>query len=414
MDSNRFPTHIYPRQFQVYIEHLNKIHGYDINLSSLAFLSACATSIGNSVKLDNGQYTSKAILWCVVVADSGSKKSHLMEEPFEYIFNIDAEEQRKHKDSLKNLTQDERPQTPPTTILKNVTIEAMFRAHSDNPKGVIFFKDEIKGMVTGFDRYTKGGGDRQEWLELFNGKSLRIDRATKDLIFIPESCINVIGGIQSDQIGIILNENSISDGFYFRFLFATQCERKPHKFPFEPINQALKSQFNYIIESICNIENEVLTVGKETIQIYAVWHDEAQVKYFNDPFGRALQSKMETYVWRFCIILDVLDQVSNDKRRTEITPETMKNAITLAEYFRKESTEIYLESFRECVLEGEPVAFQRLYRKLDNGEHSTADLIQKFSSVWNSDNIRKKLAVKELFTRTRHGFYIKTIRDVTK
>jgi hypothetical protein len=414
MDSSKFPTQIYPRQYQALIEHLNKVKNYDTNLSSLAFLSASATSIGSSVRINNGKYKDKAILWCVIVGDSGTRKSHVMKEPFQYLSQMDKAEWEDYRMRSKLGDPESSPDKPKTTISKNATMESIFRIHQDNEKGIILFKDEIVGMLKDFNKYNKGGGDKQELMELFNGNSLRVDRATKETIYLPETCINVIGGIQPDKINSLLNEDNISDGFYFRLLFSRVNEHKPLSYPEGEVNQSIQDQSNRIFEELYSFPNTELKIGKDTEQLYRTWFNESQIKYFNNPFGRALQSKLETYVWRFCIILDILDQVSSDKRRTEITPETMENAITLAEYFRTESTSIYEESFREGVLEGEPVEFQRIYRKLETREYSTAELIEKFSSVWQQDNIHKKLAVKELFIRTRKGFYIKTIKDAKK
>lgn len=414
MDSNKFPTQIYPKQYQALIEHLKKVSGFDTNLSSLAFLSASATSIGSTVKINNGKYIDKAILWCVIVGDSGTRKSHVMKKPFEFLSQRDNAEWEAYKMRSKLSDPESDIEKPKTTISKNATMESIFRIHQDNEKGIILFKDEIVGMLKDFNKYNKGGGDKQELMELFNGNTLRVDRATKETIYLPETCINVIGGVQPDAIKSLLNEDNLSDGFYFRLLFSRVNEYKPLSYLCGALDQSIQDQSNRIFEELYNFPDTELKVGRDIEQLYATWFNTSQIKYFNDPFGKKLQSKLETYVWRFCIILDVLDQVSSDKRRTEITPETMENAITLAEYFRTESTSIYEESFREGVLEGERVDFQKIYRKLENREYKTAELVQIFSSVWEADNVYKKLTVKELFKRTRHGHYIKTITDVKK
>jgi hypothetical protein len=254
MDSSKFPFEIFPREFQALITHLKIVSGFDTNLSSLAFLSASATSIGNAVKINNGKYFAKPILWCVLVGDSGTRKS------------------------------------------------------------------------------------------TYNSES---------------------------------------------------------------INQAIQDSSNLIFESLYNYGETELKVSKEVDLIYKDWFDSSQVNCFNDPFSKALQSKLETYVWRFCIILDVLDQVSNDSRRTEIKAETMDKAIRLAEYFRKESTEIYQESFSEGILESQPQEFQKIYKRLEDREYKTSEIYSLLSDLWTPDNVNKKLAVPELFTKVRHGHYIK-------
>ena len=42
---------------------------------------------------------------------------------------------------------------------------------------------------------------------------------TENVGFIASSCINIIGGIQPSKMKLIINEDSLSDGFAMRFLF---------------------------------------------------------------------------------------------------------------------------------------------------------------------------------------------------
>lgn len=414
MDSSKFPFEIFPREFQTFITHLKSVSGFDTNLSSLAFLSASATSIGNAVKINNGKYFAKPILWCVLVGDSGTRKSHIMKKPFDFLDTRDKEEMIHFQEAIGKAETDSPPPPAKTTILLNATMEAISKVHQDNPRGIILFKDEIIGMLKDFNKYNKGGGDKQELMELFNGNSLKVHRATRDTIYLPETCVNIIGGIQPDRIKYLMNEENLADGFFYRLLLSRVNEYKPLTYNSESINQAIQDSSNLIFESLYNYGETELKVSKEVDLIYKDWFDSSQVNCFNDPFSKALQSKLETYVWRFCIILDVLDQVSNDSRRTEIKAETMDKAIRLAEYFRKESTEIYQESFSEGVLESQPQEFQRIYRKLENREYKTSELYSLLSELWTPDNVNKKLSIPELFTKVRHGHYIKTIKDVKK
>lgn len=408
MDS-RFPVEIFPKQYQVFIQHLKDVSGFDTNLSSLSFLSASASCIGNSVNLWNGKYSDRPILWCVLVAGSGSRKSHIMEKPFEYLSTKDKEQMILYQEAISASHDKDEITKPKSTILKNATLEAIHQVHKDNPRGIVLCKDEIIGMFKDFNRYNNGGGDKQEFLELFNGKSMRINRATRETLYLPETCVNIIGGIQNDRLNYIANEENIADGFYPRFLFSRVTEHKPLTFSFESLNQNIQNQSNLIFERLTKIESLTLNIDLEIQRIYKDWFDKSQAKYFNDPLK--IQSKLETYLWRFCIVLDMLDQVATNQDRNIIKPETIENAIILAEYFRNEATEIYKETLRDGVLEGEPMEFQKIYRKLKNREYSTSELVEVFSKVWGSDNVHKKLKVKELFTKIRFGVYIKSIRD---
>jgi hypothetical protein len=413
MDRNIFPTELFPNEFQELIYHLKEVSGFDTNLSSLSFLSASATCMGSEALLHNGVYTSKPILWCVLIGDSGTRKSHIMETPFNYLAQHDVSERIRYNNELRQKSTDKVIKPAQTTIIKNSTLEALFKVHQTNKNGVILFRDELAGMIKDFNRYSNGGGDKQELMQLFNGYSVNIERVTKEPVFIENSCVNLIGGIQPERMSILLNEENLADGFYFRLLFSRVNEYKPLIYSLSDLDTNISNRANEVFKKIHKTKIHLKVEEKERIA-FADWFDSNQVKYFSDPFGKALQSKLESYVWRFCIILDVLDQVSKNTSRSAIIPETMENALRLAEYFRIESTQAYMDSFREGILESEPEEFQKIYRKLENREYTTEELVSTLSKVWKTDNIHKKLACPELFTRIRRGHYIKTIRNVAK
>jgi hypothetical protein len=414
MDSTKFPQDVFPKEFQALIEHLKRVCGFDRNLSSLSFLSASATCIGSSVEIHNGQFISKPILWCVLVGRSGIGKSHIMEFPFKYIQQKENEEYLEYEKRKSDADESDDLKPPKDIVLIDATMESIVKAHKNNPKGLVLMKDEIIGMFKDFNKYNNGGGEKDQLLSLFNGKQLKVHRVSKDTIHLSGTCVNIIGGVQPERINHFVSGDNKESGFYHRYLFARVEEDKPKLYNTTPIDKNLVTKVNLILDRLLNVESVMLTVPPEAHRIYTEWQNRTSIENHKYPFGETLQGKIETYVWRFCIVLDILDQVSKDTPRSAIIPKTMENAIRLAEYFRTESTEVHQDTFREGILEGEPVEFQKIYRKLENREYSTEELHKLFSSVWRPDNVNKKLAQQELFTRIKRGRYIKTIRNVAK
>jgi hypothetical protein len=414
MDNTSFPLEVFPKPFRALIEHLKKVIGFDRNLSAISFLSASATYIGSSVQLFNGTYKSKPILWGVAVGRSGQAKSHIMELPFTYMQSIENRDWELYELSLQSIDEDSHLPEPKSTILKEATMESIYKAHKLNDKGLVLFKDEIVGWLKDFNKYNNGGGEKEALLSLFDGKQMKVHRASKNTLHLSGTCVNIIGGVQPDRVGYFLTDDNIVSGFLTRFLFCRVEEDVPILHIKEKPNTELIEQVNIIFQKLYEFEKTTLNVPDDVFELYLKWQNEKSLENFKNPFGEKLQSKLETYIWRFCIILDLLEQVMNDERRTDITQDTMNKAILLAEYFRNESTAIYQESFRENILESEPEAFQKIYKKLENREYTTKELIDLLSNVWQTDNINKKLACKELFTRIKRGVYIKTIRDAKK
>ena len=411
---NKFPIEIFPKEFQAIILHNKEIQNFDINLSALSYLSATATTIGSTVQINNGKYVSSPILWSVLVANSGMKKSHIMEFPFKFLKEHDRNEMLRFKQECSTIEEKgDFPRQPETFILKDSTPEALSKCLTVNPKGVVLFKDELARMMKDMNKYSNGGGEQDSLLELFNGTELSIHRATKPTLYLPNTCVNLIGGIQPDRLSLIANEDSYSGGFYFRVLFTRPLEHKPNQYVLEGINKAIENKSTSLFKEIFDYSETELNVSPETLKLYQGWYDKNQSQYFGDEWSMKLQSKLETYVWRFCIVLDVLDQISNNKTRKIISKETMEKALILAEFFRTESTDIYKETFREGILESESDSFQKEYKKLTNREYSTQELIKHFTCL-RADSVNKKLATPELFVRIKRGIYKKSILNVTK
>jgi len=223
-----------------------------------------------------------------------------------------------------------------------------------------------------------------------------------------------VTGVQPERLNYLMSDENLVSGFYHRFLPSRVAEDVPLLQSTEKIDKSLIDSANIIFQSLYELERKTLKVSDDVINKYIQWQNEKSIYYFKNPFGERLQSKLQTYVWRFCIILDLLDQISTNDVREIISLETMEKAILLAEYFREESTSIYQDSFAENILENEPEAFQSIYKKLEDREYSYKELVEILSPVWQRDNINKKLAKKELFLKIRRGTYIKTIRDGQK
>ena len=73
-----FPKEIFPKNIQDLIEDAEKTVGYNSDFLSAGIVSTSATAIGNKVKLENGSYESRPILWTAIVGRSGVGKTHAL------------------------------------------------------------------------------------------------------------------------------------------------------------------------------------------------------------------------------------------------------------------------------------------------------------------------------------------------
>jgi hypothetical protein len=65
----------------------------------------------------------------------------------------------------------EEPAAPPRPrlVAMDTSIEELQRMLAENPRGLLYVRDELAGWLGGFDRYGGRGADRAFWLESWNG-----------------------------------------------------------------------------------------------------------------------------------------------------------------------------------------------------------------------------------------------------
>ena len=95
---------------------------------------------------------------------------------------------------------DPKPPTKDTIWVGNITSEQMARKLAEN-HGLISFRDELSGLLGGFDKYGGAGGDRSFWLECYGGRPYRYDRVSlKEPLDIAFCAVSLLGGIQPDRL----------------------------------------------------------------------------------------------------------------------------------------------------------------------------------------------------------------------
>lgn len=112
----------------------------------------------------------------------------------------------------------ERPPLPRLAV-SDTTIEALVQRLFENPRGLLCVRDEIAGLVKGFDRYS-GGGDKSFWLEAHEGKRYVVDRVKNGAqpVIVPRTSVSLLGGTQPD-VATDLFVRGDDDGFAARCWF---------------------------------------------------------------------------------------------------------------------------------------------------------------------------------------------------
>jgi len=120
----------------------------------------------------------------------------------------------------KQTKRGQKPKLPPEPkeqrrVTSDATIEKLGALMVDST-GLTVVRDEIAGWVGAFNRYSRGEGDRQFFLESYSGGAYTVDRIGRGTLYIPDLYANIIGGAQPDKACDIFGEGT-DDGFAARF-----------------------------------------------------------------------------------------------------------------------------------------------------------------------------------------------------
>jgi putative DNA primase/helicase len=91
-------------------------------------------------------------------------------------------------------------------ITNDATVEKLGELMAENPRGLLVFRDELVGWLSGLDREGREG-TRSFYLEAWNGGGrFTYDRIGRGTIEIEAACISLLGGIQPGPLAAYLRD----------------------------------------------------------------------------------------------------------------------------------------------------------------------------------------------------------------
>lgn len=406
-----FPLEIFPKAIQQTINKAKTTKGFDKDYFSAGILSVCASAIGNAVSLHNGSYKSKPILWVSIIGSRGTGKTHPLsfaKSPIEKRDNQAFIEYQSLMQEYEQKDKDSRGNKPKYSkfILKDFTPEKLAESLQFNEKGVLIFQDELMRWINSFDQYKKGG-DQQMYLDLFNGNELTVDRVTKEPIRITQTNVNILGGMQPEIVKQLASNNRGEDGFLDRFLFVYPEKLEPHLFTGKDIPEIQKENYQRLINNLLEAPHQTIRADTLNIELFKQWQHQKVKECYNDVLERSIQAKMETYVWRLALIIEMMDQAVTGSFNIKLQNHNLEKAIQLVEYFRSNALKVHDKIMTKNPLDDLTTNQQDLYKDLPK-EFKRAEVIPLFEKYEvKGGAIARYLNRSELFKNYKYGHYKK-------
>lgn len=430
----KFPLDAFPTLIQKVINNYYNANKLPKDFYGLTLIAIVGGVIGNAYVLRyKNRHLYSAVTYACIVGNSSIGKSPVLNLLLRPIFNIEKKLHKEYKERLESWEiENEGKQkkdftNKPTRVnllISDATTEAICIAHEGNLVGLISYFDELIAWLNSQNQY-RNGSDTEFWLNAWSSTSIKVNRATKDELFIPDPSITVLGGIQPKVLKSLIRKNNKANGFLYRILFAFPDDaKKPYETDNE-IDDFIENDYYDVINRIydlCrgsfNYENSKIEIpiSSSGRQIYRAWKNKLtdEINESNDDSISSLLGKIETYCLRISLILHVLEKVSEQKidtlKNTEVSQSTIEKAIKLSDYFKMTGLKVMdkIEIFNP--FDDLSQSFIQLYNLLPN-EFKTKEGVDLAKKQKISESTFKRYLGKypKLFKRKKHGVYIKLL-----
>lgn len=426
----QFPYEVFPAPIREVIDVNCSILNLNIDYCSITVLFSVATAMGSTYKVvvKNG-WEEMATLFCALVGKSGGNKSSPisiftkpLEEYNDALFEKyieDCKALKKTKNPSKDNPDLQEEPIYRQRLLKDTTSEATNKALYINPIGLGGVYDELPSFIRGFNKYNNGGGDEEQILSIFSGKSISVNRKNSPPFLIKKPFLSVIGGIQPKILLDIFGKNRVANGFTSRFLFAYPDQLLRRGLSDKDVPEGLMDGYKSIIDGILHSKissdshsENTMRFSIEAFRFYCVFRNRFD-NIINNESREAIcgiYSKLDIYFIRVCLILHVMGVTCGEiaAEQHEVSRLTAEKAEKIIGYFEKTALKIHnLMSRYSDPLADYPHETKAFYYCLP--EKFTTGIGLELA---NAKSIKERtffnyLKDDYLFTKIKHGEYEK-------
>lgn len=428
-----FPIDAIPERIRKILLEYHRVHQLPIDYFGLTILVLAGGIMGNTFKVKY-KYLSPPLIYAALVGNSSMGKTPVIKILMRVLNELEKEYDQQYKTALKEYIEemenwekgDKKPIRPKRTelVINNATTEAIIQSLGTNKNGLILFQDELLGWLNNMNQY-RSGGDEQFWLSTWSNSLAKNNRVTKETILIPNSFVNVIGGIQPELLPNIASGDKNSSGFWFRILFAFPPNQdKPHDNDLEvaeETNQAYEELIKKLISwrltqlaatsSGETIQPKILELSSEATAIYKKWKRK-NTNMTNESDNNAIKSiygKLADYCLRISLILEILECLGTQDSLDDfqnISKKSMANAIKLTEYFRKSSLRVFDIIGNTDPLDELSVNQKKTYQLLPE-QFKTGEGVRIVSKLMKERTFKRFLNNTNLFKKLSRGYFEK-------
>lgn len=370
VDPRSAPLEVFPPKIQKMLkEAAVAFKDLPLEVAIVALLSVLSASIGQSrVLVVKDNWEEAGNLYLALVAISGLGKSPCFKSFLRPIWKSEVRNKEIWDVEMAayNAIMDERrqskerqvlPDPPPRPIrtqhiIEDATTEAIGSILAENPRGLLWYGDELSSIILNLDRYsgTKGGTkarllstyDRSPW------KTSRRDHEKEQVI--ESAALSIVGTVQPKVLKELFGQSDALSGFLPRFIFIIAKREAPGLLNNEIFTgqEILEKIAHHLLSWDMDKSNgppvpRKIKISLAAYELYENWHNKIIREAWNaSEIDNVIASKLVTQVLRLALLLHSLQAALDENDGlADLQASTMEGAITLGWWIRDHQRRIW-------------------------------------------------------------------------
>ena len=363
-----FPSEVLPPFLAEYVSTAARAFAVPVEIPATAMLALASSCIGRTRAIAiKHSWHEHANLFVGLVARSGLGKTPCTTAIFNSVYRLERkwfdewdranreymEAQAQYEAALRRKPKEDepapkRPEKPIRIQLfvDDATIESVADALNENPRGVLWHRDELSGLLRDLYKYSKESeGTKSRLLSAYDSKLWKINRKTQGKsLYIPHACLGIFGGVQPGVLPNLFSSEDRLSGLLPRFLFVLVRPSSAATWTDESISNKEQVAFDGVIERLLSLEFDVegepvsLPVEQSGKLAYETWFESlAWGQWLGTEYVEARFAKLKGQALRLALILHFLEWASRGDESAEpytVQAATMEKALILANWFK--------------------------------------------------------------------------------
>jgi hypothetical protein len=301
------------------------------------------------------------------------------------------------KAEYKALAENEEEPTRRLFKTTEASIQSMTLLQKQNPRGILFFRDEITGLLSRWDQ-EEYADERAYFLEAWNGNGSYTDiKISRGITDAESLCVSVAGGIQPNKLQKYFSKTmqGNNDGLIQRFQLAVwPDEPQIWKLVDERPDDAAKMQVYRIFETLADMDftqcgaeqhehdsRPFFRFDDEAQDIFYSWLTELQttkIEHEENPFMAEHLGKFRSLMPSLALIFHCIE-IANRKLTGKVTATSATLAVDWCKYLESHARRIY-----SIVQNPADQAAENLAKKIKNGQLTNPFTVKMvYDKGWN-------------------------------